>query len=147
MCHENFQSVWLARGLENEAEATAKYQEETNHHVLASGLWVNPKFPWLACSPDGLVGSDGLIEIKCLKIFHEHSIQTVIEQADDFNDAVKRQCFYIEGNKCKLKHTHGYYYQVQMQLLVTGRGYCDFVLFSKHGPVSTVLKGLVEMKH
>ena len=75
------------------------------------------------------MGSDGLIEIKCLKTFHEHSIQTVIEQADDFNDAVKRQCFYIEGNKCKLKHTHGYYYQVQMQLLVTGRRYCDFVLF------------------
>ena len=136
MYDENFQSVWMARGLENEAEAIAKYQEQTNHLVLASGLWVNPKFPWLACSPDGLVGSDGLIEIKCLKIFHEHSIQTVIEQADDFKDAVKRQCFHIEGNKCKLKHTHGYYYQVQMQLLVTGRRYCDFVLFSKHGPVS-----------
>ena len=136
MYNENFQSVWMARGLENEADAIAKYQEQTTHLVLASGLWLNPKFLWLACSPDGLVSSDGLIEIKCLKIFHEHSIQTVIEQADDFKDAVKRQCFYIEGNKCKLKHTHGYYYQVQMQLLVTGRRYCDFVLFSKHGPVS-----------
>ena len=27
------------------------------------------------------------------KDFHEHSIQTVFEQADDFKDAVKRQCF------------------------------------------------------
>ena len=77
--NENFQSVWMARGLENEAEAITKYHKQTNHLVLASGLWVNPKFLWLACSPDGLVCSNGLIEIKCLKIFHEHSIQTVIE--------------------------------------------------------------------
>ena len=28
------------------------------------GLCVNPKFPFLACSPDGLVGKDGLLEIK-----------------------------------------------------------------------------------
>ena len=38
MYNEKFQSIWMARGLENEAEATAKYQEQTNHHVLASGL-------------------------------------------------------------------------------------------------------------
>ena len=68
--NENFQSVWMAGGLQNEAEAIAKYQEQTNHLFLASGLLVNPKFPLLACTPDGLVGSDGLIEIKCLKIFH-----------------------------------------------------------------------------
>ena len=34
----------------------------------------------------------------------------------------------------ELKHVHNYYYQIQ--LLVTERKYCDFVLFAENGPVS-----------
>ena len=56
------------------------YESETKKVISPSGLWVNPKFPFLACSPDGLVGKDGFIEIKSLKTFKEHSIDAV------FND-------------------------------------------------------------
>ena len=35
-----------------------------------------------------------------------------------------------------LKKSHSYYYQIQMQLLVTERTFCDFVLYAKNGPVS-----------
>ena len=36
----------------------------------------------------------------------------------------------------ELKHGHDYYYQIQLQLLVTERKYRDFVLFAENGPVS-----------
>ncbi|GFY45684.1 yqaJ domain-containing protein [Trichonephila inaurata madagascariensis] len=33
--------------------------------VKKCGLFVDPENPYLCTSPDGLIGSDGLIEIKC----------------------------------------------------------------------------------
>ena len=49
---------------------------------------------------------------------------------------MNRQCFTVKDGKCKLKHSHDYYYQVQMQLLVSERTFCDFVLCAENGPVS-----------
>ena len=74
---EPFQSFWMLYGLNSEAKAILKYENDTGRKVRSSGLWVNPKFPFLGCSPDGLVGDDTVIEIKSLKIFKEYSVQTV----------------------------------------------------------------------
>lgn len=47
------------------------YQDEHPHlKVTTTGLWVNPKYPQLGSSPDGVVedtitGEIGLVEIKC----------------------------------------------------------------------------------
>lgn len=59
----------------------------------------------IGCSPDGLIGSNGLIEIKCPKT------ATQIET-------------YLSG---KMPITHKP--QIQGQLMVTGREWCDFVSF------------------
>lgn len=32
--------------------------------VQLGGFWVHPQHPWLAASPDGLIGQDGLVELK-----------------------------------------------------------------------------------
>ena len=61
---EHFQSYWMRYGLESEPKAIQKYESTTNLKVYPSGHWVNPKFPFLGCSPDGLVGSDTVINIK-----------------------------------------------------------------------------------
>ena len=60
------QTYWMKYGLECEPKAIDKYEEQTKTTVCDSGLWVNPKYPFLGCSPDGLVGEDGIIEIKSL---------------------------------------------------------------------------------
>ena len=65
---EHFQSYWMRYGLECEPEAILKYESAIKTKVFQTGFWVNPKFPFLGCSPDGLVGSDTAIEIKSLKI-------------------------------------------------------------------------------
>ena len=132
------QTYWMKYGLESEADAIDKYETQTKENVSTSGLWVNPKFPFLACSPDGLLGQDGLLEIKSLKLFKEHSIYDVCNDKGTLisKDIINRQCFLIKDNKCTLKKSHSYYYQIQMQLLVTERSFCDFVLYAKNGPVS-----------
>lgn len=35
-----------------------------------------------------------------------------------------------------MKESHSHYHQIQLQLLVTERTYCDFVLYAAEGPVS-----------
>lgn len=49
---------------------------------------------------------------------------------------VARQCFKIEDGQLILKRTHSYYYQIQLQLLITEASFCDFMLYSKKGPSS-----------
>lgn len=134
---EEYTTTYMKYGLESEPKAINKYQDQIGAQVLQTGLWVNPQFPFLACSPDGLIASDGLIEIKSLKLFKENTIDSVISgDAAIVKDVMGRQCFVVKNGKCQLKRTHQYYYQIQMQLLVTERQYCDFVLYAEEGPVS-----------
>lgn len=93
-----------------------------------------PQVAFLASSPDGLVGKDTVIGINSLKIFKQYSIQDVTSLTSTI--PLSRQCFCVEDGKCVLKHTHGYYYQCQHILLVTGRKFCDFILNSANGPDS-----------
>ena len=132
------QTTWMNYGLESEAKATEKYKNQTKKNVTSTGLWVNPKYPYLACSPDGLVDDDGLVEIKSLKLFKEHEIQKIVKNGSTVvsKDILGRQCFEIKDGKCVLKESHSHYHQIQLQLLVTERTYCDFVLYAADGPVS-----------
>ena len=120
---EPFQSFWMKYGHECEPNAISKYEEQAGSVV-----------PFLACSPDGLVDEFGLIEIKSLKFFKDNAIRNVTESLP--KEVINRQCFYIKDRKCILKRNHEYYYQVQMQFLVTERKYCDFILYAENGPVS-----------
>ena len=84
------------------------------------------------------MGEDGILEIKSLKIFKHQSIEDITSpnQSSVPKDVINRQCFKITDGTLELKHGHDYYYQIQLQLLVTERKYCDFVLFAENGPVS-----------
>ena len=75
--HELFQSNWMRYGLESEPKVISKYKVQTNREVCKSGLWVNPKYLFLGCSPYGLVNDDSLVEIKSLKIFKEITFHSV----------------------------------------------------------------------
>lgn len=59
---DNPQMYWMKYGLDSEADTIQKYESQTKNVISLSGLWVNLKFPFLACSPDGLVGKDGPFE-------------------------------------------------------------------------------------
>ena len=103
----------------------------TNVNVMKSGLVINPEYPWLGASPDGLVtdptshDSNGLLEIKCPWKYHE---STPIEAASN-------KGFYgrLEDGKLFLREQHQYYYQIQGQMAICSRKWCDFVIYTSTG--------------
>lgn len=91
-----------------------------------AGLHLNPKYPFLGASPDGLVCCDccgtGVLEIKCPFCLTKKSIH---EAAEDKSFCLVNN----EKGQLQLNKDHQYYYQVQLQLLLTGASYCDFMVW------------------
>jgi putative phage-type endonuclease len=52
-------------GAANEQNGINAYQTRTGNLVEPTGLWTHTDFMWLAGSPDGLIGSAGMLEVKC----------------------------------------------------------------------------------
>ena len=129
-------------GISEEPKAREAYTNATGNKVHTTGLWVNKKFAFLAASPDGLVTENGksiVIEIKCLKLLKDMSVEQLVQQCKDgkiASDVLNRQCFKVVDDKLILRESHKYYYQVQMLLLVTDFDVCDFVLHSPKGEPS-----------
>lgn len=65
MATQSYLSQAMQWGLETEAQARAAYEQRTGQQVTLTGFVDHPKIPNSGCSPDGLVGYDGLVEIKC----------------------------------------------------------------------------------
>lgn len=111
-------------GIQKEAPARDAYTNNTGNVVKETGVWVNTKYPHLAASPDGIVpctNGFGIVEIKCLKVLKEKNVSELISAANDGKQSkvLQRQCFSISNGKLDLKKQHAYYYQIQMQLLIT----------------------------
>ncbi|XP_039287348.1 uncharacterized protein LOC111052200 [Nilaparvata lugens] len=93
--------------------------------VLPCGLFVDKEHDFLAASPDGLVGGDNLIEVKCPKSAENLTISEAV---------IKVKSFCLEKLRCgnvRLKKNHNYYYQVQGQLHVAEKKICYFVVWTK----------------
>jgi putative phage-type endonuclease len=68
LASDHFVSADMDRGTELEPYARAAYEVERDVMVDRVGLVLHPEWDFAASSPDGLVNSDGLIEIKCGRI-------------------------------------------------------------------------------
>ena len=101
---ESYTNEWMQRGHELETEARAVYELETFNKVHNGGFFELSE--WIGASPDGLIGKDGLAEIKCLKY------NTMIGYLLDHEAPIKQ-----------------YQYQLQGQLYVTNRKWVDFVAY------------------
>lgn len=104
---EGYSNFAMARGSANEAEARTMYKLITGNDVKQIGFIKNGN---CGCSPDALVGSDGLLELKDAK----PSVQ--IERL-------------LDGH---LPSEHRA--QVQGQLMVSGRAWVDFMSHARGLP-------------
>ena len=129
-----FSSAATDWGIANEDVAREAYVEERGKsgdvvHVSKCGLIVNPEEPWFGASPDG-IADDGktqvVLEIKCPYSARNMSFDEAVR-------SVKNFCLQYDGSHYTLKRKHAYYYQVQMQLFVTGLSSCDFIVWSRTG--------------
>lgn len=119
-------AFYYSYGIQFESIAKTEFETMYNCKVLPAGLFIDFKLPFLAASPDGLIGNDGIIEIKCPY------------SAKDFspNDAQKlNKLKYMEkeSEKLILKKNHNYYFQVQGQLHITKRNVCYFIIWTPKG--------------
>jgi putative phage-type endonuclease len=100
---EQYTNKDIERGLELEETARAMYELETGETVEQVGFIEYDEYT--GCSPDGTT-KDGLIEIKCL------------------ND--KNHFQLLLDGKIETK----YLWQIQMQLYITNKKWCDFVAYN-----------------
>jgi len=107
---ETFTSAAMQWGNDNEEGARRAYEFETGCTVSEVGFVVHPLISQAGASPDGLVNSDGMVEIKCPNTAQH--IATVL------NGTIDRK----------------YEYQMQMQLACTERIWCDFVSYDPRMP-------------
>ena len=108
-------------GNNNEDEAIQAFKSKTELHVVPTGLWLDST-GLLGASPDGLVGTDGILEVKCP---FSHRNHTLTECTQD-----KNFCLEDNGGLLTLKKTHQYWHQVQGQLHMTERQQCYFVIWT-----------------
>ena len=100
----------MRHGTETEPYARNAYTLKTGDLVEEVGFIEHPSIPNTGASPDGLIGNDGLIEIKCPETYtHIETIRTG-EIKDD------------------------YILQIQWQIECTGRNWCDFVSYDGRLP-------------
>ena len=62
---EHYVTPDMERGTELEPEARESYEMETFNKVKEIGCYELDE--WVCCSPDGIIGEDGMLEIKCPK--------------------------------------------------------------------------------
>jgi putative phage-type endonuclease len=107
---ESFTNAAMEHGVTYEPIARANYEAKMDLLVTEVGAIDHPTIERSAASPDGLVGDDGCLEIKCPNTATH--IDTVL------------------GGEMAKK----YYDQMQWQMACTNRSWCDFVSFDPRMP-------------
>lgn len=107
---DGFSSAAMQWGTETEPQAREAYEFFTGETVEETGFVLHPSIEHFGASPDGLVGQDGLIEIKCP------------------NTATHIDTLLTEKVPSK------YLTQMHVQMICTGRDWCDFVSFDPRLP-------------
>jgi len=103
--HESYTSPEMQRGTELEPLAREEYEIQTLEEVKEVGLITDGDY--VSCSPDGLIGEDGGLEIKCLNKTKHFKIM-------------------VNGEK---EIESKYIWQVQMSLLISKRKWWDLVFY------------------
>ena len=107
---ESFTNAAMEWGTQTEPMARIAYEAYANVFVEQVAFVDHPTIEWFGCSPDGLVGETGLLEIKC--------------------PASKNHLKYLLAGKPPAKYVP----QMQCQMAVTGREWCDFVSYDPRLP-------------
>jgi putative phage-type endonuclease len=112
---ESFSNAAMQHGTDTEPLARAAYEAYADVLVDEVGFVPHPTIEMAGASPDGLVGSEGLLEIKSPQT-NTH-IETLLSQS-------------VPGK---------YNTQMQFQMACTGRQWCDFVSFDNRLPTELQL--------
>lgn len=108
---------WTERGREMEDEAIRRYQFDRDLDVDPVGF-VTDDAKRTGCSPDGFVGKDGLVEVKCLKA--ENHIKAIL--------------YFQKHGRCPTDYVQ----QTQGQLWICERLWCDLIFYHPELPLLVI---------
>jgi hypothetical protein len=108
---------YTARGKELEPDAKSLYAFMHDQCLEPVGF-VTDDLQRYGCSPDSLVGTDGLAEIKCIKA--ENHLEAIL--------------YYRKHKRCQ----PDYIQQTQGQLLICERQWCDLIFYHPDLPMLTI---------
>jgi len=111
-CMETYCNAAMQRGIDLEPLAREAYEDANMVAVEEVAFIQHPKYDFVSCSPDGMVGDDGMVEFKCPSAQDKH-LQALLTGA----------------------HTVEYKWQLQGQLWVAGRSWVDAVSWDPRFPV------------
>ena len=117
---ESYSNAAMQWGTDQEPFARAAYEGYTGQMVEEVGFMPHPNIDASGASPDGLVGDDGMVEIKC------PSSSTALEVWLTHSQG---------GNPVDAK----YYAQMQWQMRCADRQWCDYVVFDPRMPAKAQL--------
>lgn len=112
---ESFSNAAMQWGTETEPQARAMYRFDKGLDAVETGFHPHPEIAMSGASPDGEVGEDGLVEIKCPNSATHIATLT--------GAAIERK----------------YLLQMQWQMACTGRKWCDFASFDPRLPLEMQL--------
>lgn len=108
---ESYQNAAMLRGIELEEAARAAYEAHRGDLVMEAGFALHDTLDFAGASVDGLCGDDGLVELKCPDSMGKHM------------DALMHGL-----------HATEYRWQIQGQLWIADRAWCDAVSYDPRWP-------------
>lgn len=117
---QKFHCKPMLHGIQYEKIAIDKFTATSNIVVQPCGLFVSKEFPYLAATPDGLIGDNNILEVKCP--YSGRSEKISVGPLFPYLEM-------IEG-KLNLKKSHRYYDQIQGQLFITNRVKCILLIYT-----------------
>lgn len=109
----------MEEGIEREPDAIMAYEDKTGEMVVPGGFVYHPEIKWYGTSPDGLIGGDIVLEVKC------PTQATHMRYIREYRDAIGKHLQYVPEE---------YLPQVKAHLSCTGRKVCHFVSFHPQFP-------------
>jgi putative phage-type endonuclease len=113
---EGFTSAAMQRGTDLEPLARDAYSFISGNTVVEAGFVPHPTIDMSGASPDGLIGDDGLVEIKCC--------------------GAARHIAVLKGDPAEDRYVK----QMLWQMACTGRQWCDLAYYNPDLPVELQLK-------
>ena len=136
---ENFKDLSnipaIKYGIEHEGMVKNVISKKYKNYIFRNtGIVVNPFFPYLGASPDGLLHNPSdtfIVEIKCVFNPQNLDLISLVQSRQQF-------CLTYNDEKFSLRINHPYMYQIQGQLALTNLKKCLFVLlYRSNYPVYT----------
>ncbi|XP_022171304.1 uncharacterized protein LOC111034395 [Myzus persicae] len=109
-------------GLANESTAVNILQETENIIVQPTGLWLH-QCGFIGASPDGLIGEDDIVEVKCPYKYRKCKLSDAITEDQSY-------IIYKINNEIFINKHHNYWHQIQGQLFMTKRSRCFLVVWT-----------------